>query len=57
METQWLTIIEAAQYLRMGKSTAYKLVQEGKLPTHKVGRQGRQKSGGRFVDEEPRCLI
>ena len=41
METTWLTVIEAAQYLKMGRSTDYKLAQEGKLPTHKVGRQWR----------------
>jgi len=39
METKWLTVIEAVQYLKMGRSTVYKLAQEGKLPTHKVGRQ------------------
>lgn len=39
METKWLIVIEAAQYLKMGRSTVYKLAQEGKLPTHKVGRQ------------------
>ena len=41
METKWLTVIEAAQYLKMGRSTVYKLAQEGKLPAHKVGRQWR----------------
>lgn len=41
MQTKWLTVIEAAEYLKMGRSTVYKLAQEGKLPTHKVGRQGR----------------
>jgi len=41
METKWLTVIEAAQYLKMGRSTVYKLAQEGKLLTRKVGRQWR----------------
>ncbi|MGQ9496266.1 MAG: helix-turn-helix domain-containing protein [Thermoanaerobaculaceae bacterium] len=41
METKWLTVVEAAQYLKMGRSTVYKLAQEGKLPTHKVGNQWR----------------
>lgn len=40
-ETKWLTVIEAAHYLKMGRSTVYKLAQEGKLPTHRVGRQWR----------------
>jgi len=41
METKLLTVIEAAQYLKMGRSTVYKLAQEGKLPKDKVGRQWR----------------
>jgi excisionase family DNA binding protein len=41
METKWLTVIEAAQYLNVGRSTVYKLAQEGKPPTPKVGRQWR----------------
>jgi len=39
MKKKWLTIIEAAEYLQMGRSTLYKLAQESKLPTHEVGRQ------------------
>ena len=41
METKLLTVIEAAQYLKMGRSTVYKLAQEGKLPKDKVGRRCR----------------
>ncbi len=41
LQTKWLTVIEVAEYLKMGRSTVYKLAQEGKLPTHKVGRQWR----------------
>ena len=36
-----LTIPEAAELLRLKKSTAYKLVKEGHLPTIKIGRQVR----------------
>jgi len=36
-----LTIAELAQYLRIPKSTLYKLAQEGKLPAQKVGRHWR----------------
>lgn len=39
--TEWLTIQEAAKYLKMGKSTVYKLVAEGRLPAHKAGREWR----------------
>jgi excisionase family DNA binding protein len=36
-----LTIDEAAQYLRISKSSLYKLAQEGKIPCQKVGRHWR----------------
>jgi len=39
LETKRLTVIEAAQSLKMGRSTVYKLAQEGKLSTHKLERQ------------------
>ncbi len=36
-----LTIDELATYLRISKSTAYKLVREGHIPSQKVGRHWR----------------
>jgi len=33
-----LTIDELAEYLKIAKSTLYKLAQEGRLPGQKVGR-------------------
>lgn len=36
-----LTIDQLADYLQIPKSTLYKLVQEGKVPGKKVGRQWR----------------
>jgi len=42
-KTQLLTVKEVADYLRMGLLTTYKLVNEGKLPGFKVGRQWRVK--------------
>ena len=36
-----LTIDELAEYLRIPKSTLYKLAQEGKIPAQKVGRHWR----------------
>lgn len=36
-----LTIDELADYLRIPKSTLYKLAQEGKVPGQKVGRHWR----------------
>ena len=35
--TNWLTIEEAAEHLKMGRSTLYKLAQAGRMPGHKVG--------------------
>lgn len=36
-----LTIDELAEYLKISKSTLYKLAQEGKVPGQKVGRHWR----------------
>ena len=36
-----LTIDELATYLKLAKSTTYKLAQEGKIPGQKVGRHWR----------------
>lgn len=36
-----LTIDELCEYLKLAKSTAYKLAQEGKIPGQKVGRHWR----------------
>jgi len=36
--TTWLTLEEAANYLKMGKSTIYKLAREGNIPAHRAGR-------------------
>ena len=36
-----LTIDEISEYLRISKSTAYKLVREGQIPSQKVGRHWR----------------
>ncbi|HUT89817.1 MAG TPA: helix-turn-helix domain-containing protein [Thermoguttaceae bacterium] len=36
-----LTIDELAEYLKISKSTLYKLVQEGALPGQKIGRRWR----------------
>jgi len=36
-----MTLNEVAEYLRIPRSTTYKLAQEGKLPGQKVGRHWR----------------
>lgn len=34
-----LTVAELAEYLRVGRTTAYKLVKEGTIPSVKFGKQ------------------
>ena len=36
-----MTIAELSKYLKISRSTLYKLAQEGKLPSQKVGRHWR----------------
>jgi excisionase family DNA binding protein len=40
-ETAVLTIDDLAEYLKISKSTLYKLAQEGALPGQKIGRHWR----------------
>jgi excisionase family DNA binding protein len=39
--TNWLTLEEAAKYLKMGKSTLYDLARKRNVPAHKMGREWR----------------
>ncbi len=36
-EEMVMTVDEVSEYLRLGKSTIYKLVQDGELPGRKIG--------------------
>ncbi|MBW2309409.1 MAG: helix-turn-helix domain-containing protein [Deltaproteobacteria bacterium] len=38
MQSKWLIVAETAEYLKMGRSTVYKLLKDGKLPAHKAGK-------------------
>ncbi|RMH31085.1 MAG: DNA-binding protein [Planctomycetota bacterium] len=48
-----LTIDELSEYLRISKSSLYKLAQEGKVPGQKVGRHWRFRKNtvDRWLDE------
>ena len=48
-----LTIVELSAYLKIPKSTLYKLVREGRIPSQKVGRHWRfrKKAIDRWLDE------
>lgn len=34
-----MTVAEVAAYLRIGRTTAYELIKNGKIPSVKIGRQ------------------
>ena len=50
-----MTIEEVADYLKIPKSTVYKLAQEGKVPCQKVGRHWRFRKDtiDKWLDESP----
>jgi len=54
-----LTIEELAIYLKISKSTLYKLVREGKIPSQKVGRHWRflKKSIDRWLEETRPTMV
>jgi len=51
-----LTITELSKYLKISRSTLYKLAQEDKLPAQKVGRHWRfhREAVDRWLQREPR---
>ena len=49
-----MTVDELAAYLKIPKSTLYKLVREGKIPSQKVGRhlRFRKETIDRWLDQQ-----
>lgn len=41
MHSEWLTVQEVADYLKLGKTKVYQYVQHGQIPGYKVGGQWR----------------
>jgi excisionase family DNA binding protein len=41
MSTEWLTVQDVADYLKLGKTKIYQYVQQGRIPGYKVGGQWR----------------
>jgi excisionase family DNA binding protein len=56
---QIMTIEETCSYLRIPKSSLYKLAQEGKIPCQKVGRHWRfhRESLDRWLQENPNKVL
>ena len=54
MQTDIITIREVADYLKLTKKTAYRLVAEGKIPGFKVGGSWRFRRSEieRWIDEQ-----
>ena len=50
-----MTIMEMSKYLRIPRSSLYKLAQEGKIPCQKVGRHWRfrREAIDRWLEENP----
>jgi len=43
MESEWMTVEEVAQYLKVSKTTVYRWTGEGRLKKYKAGRFNRYK--------------
>lgn len=54
IQSEVFTIGELAKYLKISKSTLYKLVREGKIPSQKVGRHWRFRKAAidRWLEED-----
>jgi excisionase family DNA binding protein len=40
-KTEWLTIAELADYLKLGRTELYQMAQDGSIPATKLGNQWR----------------
>lgn len=50
METEWLTAMEAAQYLKVQPRTVLKWAKEGRIPAHRLS--GSRRVTWRFLKSE-----
>ena len=55
MAKEWFTIEEAAEYLCVSKRTIYKLTQEGRLSTFRIGRERHRRFRKEDLDKVPRA--
>jgi excisionase family DNA binding protein len=43
--TKWVTLEEATEYVKMGKSSSYKRIRKNRIPAHNTGREWRFDAG------------
>lgn len=53
---EWFTVEEAAEYLCVSKRTIYKLTEEGRLPTFRIGQERHRRFRKEDLDKVPRAL-
>ena len=55
--SEWITLNDAASYVKMGRSTLYRLARSGGVPAHKIGRSWRFSLPelDRWICSEPNC--
>jgi excisionase family DNA binding protein len=50
---EWFTVNEAAEYLRISRRTVYKLVQNKRLPSYRIGEERHQRFKKEDLDKVP----
>jgi excisionase family DNA binding protein len=51
---EWFTVEEAAEYLCVSRRTIYKLTEEGRLPTFRIGKERHRRFRKQDLDKVPR---
>jgi len=53
---EWLTVGEAARYLRVSKRTIYRWTRDGKLPAYLIGNHRNRRYRREDLDKVPRLV-
>jgi len=56
MPIEWLTVEEAARYLRVSKRTIYKWSRDGRLPAYLIGNRKHRRYRRDDLDRVPRLV-
>jgi excisionase family DNA binding protein len=54
---EWYTVEEAAEYLKVSKRTIYKLTDDGRLSTFRIGEKRHRRFRREDLDKVPRPLL